>query len=95
MDAWMWLIIALPLIVLVGGAMSTAMKTSDFANLGDISGKSLSEITQVVGQPNSVSSVPDGTLYQWIGVNGGSSYHYAILFGPDGRAIGYTHQHVG
>ena len=93
---WMWFLLAIPVIALIGGALSTSMKSNDFAAMGDITGKSLDQLTRVVGQPNSISAAPDGgTLYQWMGINGGSAYHYAILFDADGKAVGYTHQHVG
>lgn len=93
---WMWLILAIPVIALIGGAMSTAMKVNNFVALGDISGKTLAEITAAVGQPNAISAAPEGqTLYQWQGVNGGSAYHYAILFNAEGHAVGYTHQYNG
>nr|WP_313041462.1 hypothetical protein [Brevundimonas diminuta] len=91
---WMWIIIALPVIALIGGAMTNAMKTNAFAGMGDITGKTLDEIKSHVGEPSSISAAPDGTLYQWMGINGGSSYHYAILFDLEGKAVGYTHQHV-
>lgn len=93
---WIWLLVAIPIIALIGGAISTSMKSNDFVSLGDISGKSLEDLTSVVGEPNSISAAPDGgKLYQWMGVNGSSAYHYAILFDAEGKAVGYTHQHVG
>ena len=93
---WIWFLVAIPIIALIGGAISTGMKSNDFASMGDITGKTLEEIKRIVGEPNSVSAAPDGgTLYQWMGVNGSSGYHYAILFDAEGKAVGYTHQHVG
>lgn len=93
---WMWFLLAIPIIAVIGGALSTGMKSNSFAAMGDITGKSLGDIKSAVGEPNSISAAADGgTLYQWIGVNGGSAYHYAILFDAEGRALGYTHQHVG
>lgn len=91
---WMWLIVAAPILMLVFGAFANASKTNAFASLGEIPGKTLADITGVVGQPTSASAVDNGTLYQWMGINGGSSYHYAILFDPEGKAVGFTHQHV-
>lgn len=95
MDAWFLIILLLPLVGLVIGAIATSATKSAFVGLGDIRGKSLDEIVAAVGQPNSISAHPDGSLYQWLGVTGDSSYHYAILFDREGKAIGYTHQHVG
>lgn len=92
---WLWILIAVPIIALIGGALSTGMKANAFTAMGNIQGKTLAEITSAVGQPNSISAAPDGgTLYQWMGVNGGSGYHYAILFDAEGKAVGFTHQHV-
>lgn len=48
-----------------------------FISLGNMSGKTLDEITQVVGPPNSVSTITEGkVLYQWVTTN----YHIALLF---------------
>jgi hypothetical protein len=94
MDAWLILIIVLPVIFAIIGAIANSSKTNSFVALGDISGKPLSEIIAAVGNPNSISSHPQGSLYQWLGVNGGSSYHYAILVDHEQKAVCYTHQHV-
>jgi hypothetical protein len=87
-------VVLLPLVGLAFGAMATSDKKNAFVRLGDIRGKPLDEIVAAVGPPNSISAHPDGSLYQWLAVHGGSSYHYAILFDRDRKAIGYTHQHV-
>lgn len=93
---FVWLMLGIVAVVSVGGALMTAGKAGSFARLGEIPGKSIEDITNVVGQPTSVSAAAEGgQLLQWMGVNGGSGYHYAILFGADGKAVGYTHQHVG
>ena len=94
MEFFLILIVMLPVVGLVVGALATSATKNSFVNLGDISGKPLDEIVAAVGPPNSISAHPDGSLYQWLGINGGSSYHYAILFDHEGKAIGYTHQHV-
>ncbi len=94
MEILLIIIILLPLVGLAIGAMAVSDKKSAFVALGDIRGKPLEEIVAAVGQPNSISAHPDGSLYQWLNVTGGSSYHYAILFDRDGKAVGYTHQHV-
>jgi hypothetical protein len=48
-----------------------------FISLGTLRGLSKKHIISVVGQPNSVSAVGDGTtLYQWID----TGYHIALLF---------------
>jgi hypothetical protein len=88
------IIVLLPLVGLIFGAMATSDKKNAFIALGDIRGKPLADIVAAVGQPNSISAHAQGSLYQWLGVNSASSYHYAILFDHEGKAIGYTHQHV-
>lgn len=94
---WWWLLIVGGLLLgpIIGGAFHTASDTSAFADLGDIQGMPIADIIAKVGQPNSISSVPDGTLYQWQAIIGASGYHYAILVDADEKAVGYTHQHVG
>jgi hypothetical protein len=94
MDIFLIIIVLLPVVGLIVGAIAIGDKKNAFVALGDIRGKTLDDIVAAVGQPNSISAHPDGSLYQWLGVGGGSSYHYAILFDRDGKAVGYTHQHV-
>lgn len=48
-----------------------------FVSLGTLSGKTLKEITAVVGSPNAISSIGDGkTLRQWQA----TGYHIALIF---------------
>jgi hypothetical protein len=94
MDIWLIVIVLIPLIAAIFGAIAVSGKKNAFVGLGNIRGKSIGEITAAVGPPNSISGQADGTLYQWIGTTSGGAYHYAILFDLEGRAIGYTHQHV-
>lgn len=68
------------------------MGQNRFVRLGDIRGRTVAEIVKAVGKPTSVSSTATGQLYQWIKTGLFGSYHYAIAFDQEGRAIGYTHQ---
>jgi hypothetical protein len=62
-----------------------------FETLGQLPGRTKEEIVAVVGQPNSISTLPDGkTLLQWQQ----SGYHIALQF-SDGRCDSITHQHSG
>lgn len=64
-----------------------------FVKLGNIRGVPIDQIVRRVGAPSSISSIPDGQLYQWIKASAFfGSYHYAISVGADGNAIGFTHQ---
>ena len=94
MEILLVLIALLPLFGLTFSAMAASNNKNPFIALGNIRGKPLAEIVAAVGQPTSISAHPDGSLYQWLGVNGPSSYHYAILFDHEGRALGYAYQHV-
>ena len=48
-----------------------------FAAAGKLTGKSLSEITSLVGPPNRVSGLPGGkVLYEWVTTH----YHIALRF---------------
>lgn len=92
---WMWFLLLVPVAAIIGGALSTGLKTSAFAKMGNIEGMSRDQVIRAVGEPNSVSAAAEGgLLYQWMGINGGSGYHYAILFDAEGKAVCYTHQHV-
>ena len=54
-----------------------ASLNSKFVKLGTLTGKSLSEITRVVGPPSAVSAIGNGkTLRQWQE----TSYHIALIF---------------
>ena len=65
-----------------------------FAELGNIRGKPIEDIVAAVGPANSISSAADGMLYQWQKFSAAGGAHYAILVDSEGKAIGYTHQHV-
>lgn len=62
-----------------------------FVGLGQLPGKTKSEILAVVGPPNSVSAVGDGkSLLQWIT----PGYHIALVF--DGEVcLGINHEFSG
>lgn len=59
-----------------------------FVELGQLTGKTRSEIIAAVGPPNSISAVGDGkSLLQWMA----SGYHIALLF--DGEiCLGVNHE---
>lgn len=95
MDWWVWVVIALVAGPLIGGIFHTQQTANAFQSLGDISGRPITEIIAIVGQPNSMSGGADGkTVYQWLQVVGGSSSHYAIVVDRDGKAEGYSHQAI-
>ena len=60
-----------------------------FQSLGDLQGKTRTEIEAAVGAPNSVSSLADGILCQWQR----TGYHIALLF-KDDICQGITHEYV-
>ena len=59
-----------------------------FNALGDMSGKSMHEITRFVGPANSMSQTSSGVLLQWI-VTG---YHIALQFDEQGNFVQINHQ---
>lgn len=59
-----------------------------FAELGDLRGKSLDEIVEVVGQPNGISAAESGTVVQWMLMG----YHIVLLFDNDGKCLGVSHE---
>ena len=59
-----------------------------FEQLGIIQGKTLAEITAVVGLPNSISAISEGKiLRQWQA----TGYHIALLFDSNDICEGITH----
>jgi hypothetical protein len=51
-----------------------------FISLGVLSGKTRTQITSVVGEPNSISGLGDGrSILQWMQTN----YHIALIFNGD------------
>lgn len=69
-----------------------AVLQQKFANLtkdtnGTIAGKTLSEVKQACGAPNSVSAMGNGqTLYQWQA----TGYHIALLFDENDICLGVS-----
>ena len=58
-----------------------------FVSLGTLKGKTLDEITYVVGPANSVSAIGNGqTLRQWQA----TSYHIALLFDENNVCLGVS-----
>jgi len=87
-------------IMVVGGIISAFQKNAvtapgralhqRFVNLGNLQGKSKHEIIATVGQPSSISGLPDGkTLLQWQA----TGCHMALRFDGD-ICEGITHQHL-
>lgn len=96
---------ALPLILITlvafGIAISSSMANAEakglpkkFAQLGNIKGMPIEDIVAAVGPANSISCRDDGMLYQWQKISPTGAAHYAVLVDADGKAVGYTHQHV-
>lgn len=87
--------------IIVGGAISAAFQQSNvtapgrelharFTSLGDMTGKTKAEIVAVVGQPTSVSELPEGKeLLQWQA----TGCHVALRF-SGGQFDGITHEHL-
>jgi hypothetical protein len=62
---------------------------SRFRTLGDLKGMTIDEISaRVQARPKALSSMPDGTLAQWMA----AGYHIAILFDADGQCVAVTHE---
>ncbi len=87
--------------IVVGGAISAAFQQSNvtapglelhqkFVSLGNMTGMTKDQIIAVVGQPSSISALPEGrTLLQWQA----TGCHMALQFNGDlFEAI--THEHV-
>ena len=60
-----------------------------FIALGSLKGKSRTDIERAVGPAAQETTLPDGrTLLQWRS----TGYHIALVFEPDGRCVGVTHE---
>ena len=60
-----------------------------FRGMGDMKGKTFSELQKVVGNPSSISHHANGTrLRQWQA----TGFHMAILFDGEDRVMRITHQ---
>ncbi len=58
-----------------------------FISLGDLKGKSLSEIQSVCGAPSSISYGADGVkIYQWMA----TGYHIVLLFDENDICLGIS-----
>ena len=80
-------IIGLAIATFISYAISSASANNmldKFKSLGTLTGKSLYEIINVVGQPIDISIMNDGSeLYQWMSnsqSSGGSQYHISLIF---------------
>jgi hypothetical protein len=61
----------------VAKGVSSASLQNKFVGLGTLAGRSKQEIITIVGQPNSVSALPEGkSILQWMA----TGYHIALVF---------------
>lgn len=77
------------LYLIMGAAVKApgASLNQKFVSLGTLKGKSLHEITSVVGSPSAVSSMGNGqTLRQWQA----TGYHIALLFDEKDICLGVS-----
>ena len=85
----------IPLVGLLGGLIIHALMSAGvrapgaalqkkFQNLGVLKGKTYSEITSVVGNPNSVSQSNGMTICQWMA----TGYHIVLLFDGNNICLG-------
>lgn len=58
-----------------------------FVQLGQLKGKSKTEIISAVGPPNAVSQIADRELLQWMA----TGYHIALIF-KDDECLGVSHE---
>ena len=58
-----------------------------FVALGNLKGKTYSEIVSACGAPNSTSAAANGKLCQWMA----TGYHIALLFDENDICQGITH----
>jgi hypothetical protein len=92
-----WIGIGVVVVVgLIGAAVAGSQIGSlqqKFASLGDLPGKSRTEIINAVGPPQSVSALGDGkTLLQWQMINQAGGYHVALMFDENDLCEGVTHE---
>jgi hypothetical protein len=60
-----------------------------FIALGSLTGRSRRDVERAVGPAAQATALPDGrTLLQWRA----TGYHIALVFEPDGRCVGVTHE---
>lgn len=60
-----------------------------FSSLGTLKGKTKEEIISVVGRPNSVSAMPNGSqLLQWMA----TGYHISLMFDSNENCLGVSHE---
>jgi hypothetical protein len=60
-----------------------------FVALGSLKGLRRAEIVKAVGEPAIETPLPDGrVLLQWRA----TGYHIALVFEPNGRCVGVTHE---
>jgi outer membrane protein assembly factor BamE (lipoprotein component of BamABCDE complex) len=93
------LLLAVILVLTLVGCISIQGNVFKDSNFNRIRvGMMEQEIIELLGPPNSISDIGNGTyLLQWIYVYGtgigiGGGRHVALLFGADGRLIKIQHQ---
>lgn len=91
---WGWVVMIFGGLVTYG-IISGAVRLSGvgmqklFQDLGQLSGKSFSEIQSKVGSPSSVSATGDGgTVKQWMA----TGYHIALIFDENDVCQGVSHE---
>jgi len=93
---YIWLIFLIPITTLILSALIKAFSTSQgqklqnkFASLGHLKGKTFNEIRSIVGDPQSITDLGNGTiLHQWIM----PGFHIALLFDDKQICLGIDSQ---
>ena len=89
------LLILLTLAALASAGRSSSRPSArslsrNFHRLGDMTGKSKSDIIRAVGAPSSISYMGHSHLLQWQA----RGYHVALLFNEEGIFQGVTHEYA-
>ncbi len=74
----------------IGGHFSALAFQNKFADLGDVPGKTLAEITDAVGGANATFAGEQGNTYVWDFQSGYSRAQISITFDENGVALGYA-----
>lgn len=96
MSYWVWGIILVVVVGMISGLQQHYITqpgramARKFADLGQLAGKTKTEIIWAVGNPTSFSAMADGkSLLQWQE----TGYHIALLFSGE-KCDGVTHEHL-
>jgi hypothetical protein len=79
------------LFLVIGAAVKSPGRALQkrFVSMGDMRGKAFTEISAVVGVPQSISAMPDGgKVAQWLS----TGYHIALVFDEKDICQGISHQ---